>query len=183
MNIQPNSLEAEENVIASILVDNKNWKYIDRLKEIDFYYPKTREIFKLMQDLHENSNPIDLVSVKEKGISKKFDGAKLMTTMVEMTDKLALSSQIEYYIKILKNLSIKRQIYQKANEVCKEILEIENDKDELEIKNEMIQKFIDIKVQEKDIDGEMQNVMIQTLDDIEKKYQKRDDYTYRTRFF
>lgn len=183
MNVQPNSLDAEENVIASILVNNENWKYIDKLKDIDFYYPKTREIFKLMQELHENSSPIDIIAVKEKGISKKYDGIKLMSSLIEMTDKLGLSSQIEYYIKILKNLSIKRQIYQKASEVCKEILEIENDKDELEIKNEIIQKFIDIKVQEKETNGEMTNVMLETLEDIEKKYQKRDDYTYRTGFF
>lgn len=183
MNIQPNSLETEENIIASVLVNNENWKYIDQLKEIDFYYPTTRKIFKLMKELHENNNPIDIVSVKEKGVSKKYDGIKLMKILVEMTEKMGLSSQIEYYIRILKNLSIKRQIYQKASEVCKEILEIENDKDELEIKNEIIQKFIDIKVQEKEKNGEMTNVMIETLEDIEKKYQKRDDYTYRTGFF
>jgi replicative DNA helicase len=183
MNIQPNSLETEENIIASVLVNNENWKYIDQLKEIDFYYPTTRKIFKLMKELHENNNPIDIVSVKEKGVSKKYDGIKLMKILVEMTEKMGLSSQIEYYIRILKNLSIKRQIYQKASEVCKEILEIENDKDELEIKNEIIQKFIDIKVQEKEKNGEMTNVMLETLEDIEKKYQKRDDYTYRTGFF
>ena len=48
MNTLPNSLEAEENIIASILVDNSNCKYIDKLEEIDFYNQKTKVIFKII---------------------------------------------------------------------------------------------------------------------------------------
>lgn len=66
MNKVPNSLEAEENVIASILVDNSNCKYIDKLEEIDFYTNKTREIFKIIKELHNNNAPIDVITVKER---------------------------------------------------------------------------------------------------------------------
>ncbi len=66
MNTLPNSLEAEENVIASILVDNSNHKYIDRLEEIDFYNQKTKAIFKIIKELHSNDTAIDMLTVKEK---------------------------------------------------------------------------------------------------------------------
>lgn len=93
------------------------------------------------------------------------------------------SSNVEHYIKILKNLSIRRQIYFKANEICKEIFEIESDKDETEIKNEAVQKFIDIKIQQNENINEMNMVMQETLNDIEKKYNNKDDLRYRTGFF
>lgn len=113
-------------------------------------------------------------------MDKKYDGSKLLAELIRITDSLAISSNIEYYIKILKNLSARRQIYFKASEVCKEILEVETDKNETDIKNEVIQKFINIKIQKNESDREMKEVMIQTLVDIEKKFQKRDDLTYRT---
>ena len=178
MNTIPNSLEAEENVLASILVDNSN-----KLEDHDFYTKKNKEIFKLIKDLHINDAPIDMLTVKEKGISKNFDGDKLFKELINMTSKLAFSSNIEYYIKILKNLSIRRQIYFKASDICKDVLEIDSDKDDTEIKNEAIQKLIDIKIQKNESDNEMQDVMIETLEDIDKKYNKRDDFTYRTGFF
>ena len=66
MNTLPNSLEAEENIIASILVDNSNCKYIDKLEEIDFYNQKTKVIFKIIKALHNNDTAIDMLTVKEK---------------------------------------------------------------------------------------------------------------------
>lgn len=183
MNTLPNSPEAEKNVLAAILVDNSNCKYIDSLEEFDFYTKKNREIFKIIKELNKEDIPIDIVTVQERGASKQFDRNKLFTELIGITDSLVLASNIEHYIKILKNLSVKRQVYKKASEICKEILELENDKDETEIKNEAIQKFIDIKTRKEKANNEMKDIMIQTVQNIENKYQKRNDLTYRTGFF
>lgn len=67
--------------------------------------------------------------------------------------------------------------------MCKEILETESDKDETDIKNEIVQKFINIKTQKNESDNEMKEVMLQTLNDIEKKCQNKDDLRYRTGYF
>lgn len=103
--------------------------------------------------------------------------------MVRITSNLVLASNIEHYIKILKNLSIRRQIYFKAIEICQEVLEDESDKDETDIKNETIQKFINIKTQRSEVDHEMNDVMAQTVANIERKYNNRDDLRYRTGYF
>lgn len=66
MTTLPNSLEAEDNVIASILVDNFNSKYIDKLEEIDFYNPKNKIIFKIIKELHNGDMAVDMITVKEK---------------------------------------------------------------------------------------------------------------------
>ncbi len=174
------SKEAEENIIISILTDENNQKFISQLESKDFYYPANRKIFELIQELQSKDEAIDVLTVKELGANKGYDGTKLLTVMSEMIDKLVHSGNIEQYIKILKNLSMKRKIYTVAKNICEEISEEDINKDELEIKNDTIQKFLDLKTNDSNSINEMEKVMITTMKDIETKYQKRDDLKYRT---
>lgn len=174
------SKEAEENIIISILTDENNQKFISQLESKDFYYPANRKIFELIQELQSKDEAIDVLTVKELGANRGYDGIKLLTVMSEMADKLIHSGNIEQYIKILKNLSMKRKIYTVAKNICEEISEEDINKDELEIKNDTIQKFLDLKTNDNNSINEMEKVMITTMKDIETKYQKRDDLKYRT---
>lgn len=172
--------EAEVNVIASILVIQDNSKYINSLEAQDFYSKTNKAIFSLMKELNDKDETVDLLTVKELGVTKKFNGIKLLETMTDMTDKLVYAGNIDKYIKILKNLSVKRKIFNTAKKVCEEISEVDPNKDEIEVKNEVVQKFLNIKTNKKNSNAEMKDVMIETLKDIDDKYQKRDDYSLRT---
>lgn len=172
--------EAEVNVIASILVIQDNSKYINSLETQDFYSKTNKAIFSLMKELNDKDEIVDLLTVKELGVTKKFNGIKLLETMTDMTDKLVYAGNIDKYIKILKNLSVKRKIFNTAKKVCEEISEVDPNKDEIEVKNEVVQKFLNIKTNKKNSNAEMKDVMIETLKDIDDKYQKRDDYSLRT---
>lgn len=172
--------EAEINVIASILVIQDNSKYINSLETQDFYSKTNKAIFSLMKELNDKDETVDLLTVKELGVTKKFNGIKLLETMTDMTDKLVYAGNIDKYIKILKNLSVKRKIFNTAKKVCEEISEVDPNKDEIEVKNEVVQKFLNIKTNKKNSNAEMKDVMLETLKDIDDKYQKRDDYSLRT---
>lgn len=172
--------EAEVNVIASILVIQDNSKYINSLETQDFYSKTNKAIFSLMKELNDKDETVDLLTVKELGVTKKFNGIKLLETMTDMTDKLVYAGNVDKYIKILKNLSVKRKIFNTAKKVCEEISEVDPNKDEIEVKNEVVQKFLNIKTNKKNSNAEMKDVMIETLKDIDDKYQKRDDYSLRT---
>lgn len=172
--------EAEVNVIASILVIQDNSKYINSLEAQDFYSKTNKAIFSLMKELNDKDETVDLLTVKELGVTKKFNGIKLLETMTDMTDKLVYAGNIDKYIKILKNLSVKRKIFNTAKKVCEEISEVDPNKDEIEVKNEVVQKFLNIKTNKKNSNAEMKDVMLETLKDIDDKYQKRDDYSLRT---
>lgn len=180
MNNNLSSEEAEINVIASILVNKDNSKYIDSLELEDFSYKTNQKIFELMKELNDKDETVDLLTVKELGVTKKYNGVKLLETMSNMTDNLVYAGNIEKYIKILKNLSVKRKIFNTAKKVCEEISEIDPNTDEIEVKNEVVQKFLNIKTNKKKTNMEMKDIMIETLKDIDDKYQKRDDYSYRT---
>lgn len=172
--------EAEVNVIASILAIQDNSKYINSLETQDFYSKTNKAIFSLMKELNDKDETVDLLTVKELGVTKKFNGIKLLETMTDMTDKLVYAGNIDKYIKILKNLSVKRKIFNTAKKVCEEISEVDPNKDEIEVKNEVVQKFLNIKTNKKNSNAEMKDIMIETLKDIDDKYQKRDDYSLRT---
>lgn len=180
MNNVLSSKEAEENIIASILVNQENHKYIDQIEIKDFYYKTNMKIFELIKELKEKDETIDILTVKELGANKKHDGLKLLTVLSEITDKLVYSGNIEKYIKILKNLSMKRKIYSISKSICEEIEEMDINKDEAEIRNEVVQRYLDLRTNKKVTENEMSNVMIETLKDIEDKYQKRDDLRYKT---
>ena len=176
------SKEAEENILASILADQDNQKYIDQIEIKDFYYKANIKIFELIKELKQKDETIDILTVKELGVTKKYDGIGLLKTMSDMTDSLVYSGNIEKYIKILKNLSMKRKIYYTAKSICEDVAEMDINEDETEIKNEVVQKFINLKTNNSETLNEMSKVMVTTLRDIEEKYKKRDDLRYRTGF-
>ena len=75
------SKEAEENIIISILTDPDNQKYIDQIDIKDFYYPANKKIFGFIKELKEKDEAIDILTVKELGVNKKYDGTKLLTVL------------------------------------------------------------------------------------------------------
>lgn len=172
--------EAEENVIAEIITDAENIKYIDELDEEDFYYKANKKIFEFIKELKLKDKTIDLITIKELGVSKKFNGGLLVETLVAMTDSLPFSKDIENAIKIIKNLSMKRKVQAIINKINKDLVEIDIDKDEIEIKNDVIQEFLNLKTTQKNQENEMSDIMVETIKDIENKYNKRNDYSYKT---
>lgn len=174
------SKEAEENIIVSILTNQENHKYIDQIEINDFYYPVNQKIFEFIKELKEKEEAIDILTVKELGVNKKCDGVKLLTVLSEMTDRLVYSGNIKQYIKILKNLSMKRRIYNTAKKICEDIAEEDIYKDEIELKNDIVQKFLELKTDKGQKLNGMMDVLQETLKDIENKYQNRDDLRYKT---
>ena len=65
--VPPNSLEAEQSVLGSMLLsEDCVIVAVDKLKEHDFYTPMNRRIWRAMRDLTAISKPVDLVTVTER---------------------------------------------------------------------------------------------------------------------
>lgn len=172
--------EAEENIIAEIITDTDNAKYIDELNVEDFYYKTNQKIFELIKELKDKEQNIDLVSIRTAGINKKYNGQALLETVVSITDTLPFSCNIENTFRIIKSLSMRRKIQEVAKKIIKEAEQVDIEKDDLDVKNAAIQEFLNLKTTQKNEEKEMSDVMLETVQDIEKKYKKRDDYSYRT---
>ena len=75
---------------------------------------------------------------------------------------------------------MRRKIQEVAKKIIKEAEQVDIEKDDLDVKNAAIQEFLNLKTTQKNEEKEMSDVMLETVQDIEKKYKKRDDYSYRT---
>lgn len=117
--IPPHSLEAEQSVLWSILIDKNGITSIwDILSKEDFYHNGNELIYEVMLDLFENNKPIDLLTVREKLDDKKVLGSVWGNAyLVELTNAVPTSSNIYEYAMIVKNKAVLRRLSRAWNEI------------------------------------------------------------------
>ena len=179
------SEEVEQNILGCMLVFKECVRYVREIDKDEFYTPINKKIFECIKELEESEEPVEIISVKEKAKSKDIDAKKVLSYLVKITENIYTSTNIEYYISKLKNYSIRRNIIRESQKIISNMYEMSSDVEAEEIKTEAIQMLSDVKINSKIVDKDcnMINVMAETLEDIESKYQKRDDYKYHTGFF
>ena len=179
------SEEVEQNILGCMLVFKECVRYVREIDQEEFYIPINKKLFECIKELEEAEEPVEIISVKEKAKSKNIDAKKVLSYLVKITENIFTSTNIEYYISKLKNYSIRRNLIKEAQKIISNMYEMSSDVEAEEIKTEAIQMLSDVKINSKIVDKDcnMINVMAETLEDIENKYQKRDDYKYHTGFF
>lgn len=64
--VPPHSIEAEQSVLGSLILDRDLLPDITAvLKSEDFYLEQHKEIFEAILDLYEQNKPVDLITVSE----------------------------------------------------------------------------------------------------------------------
>ena len=72
----PFSLQAEQAILGTVIIDSEKFAEIASLKESDFYLEQHKVIYDAMFELAASSKPIDVVLVLESlQKSKKYDDA------------------------------------------------------------------------------------------------------------
>ena len=126
INLQPQSLEAEEAVLGAMMIDDAAAnKAIGLLKSSSYFYKEAhRKIFEAMLVLSEESNPIDTVSVsnelKKKKSLKSVGGLYYLTGLV---DKVPTAANIETYASIVKEKGILRDLISASHYMSKKEFE------------------------------------------------------------
>ena len=66
LKVPPHSIEAEQSVLGSMLIDPESWdKVAELVTDTDFYNRSHQIIFRAIIRLLNNSNPVDLITVSE----------------------------------------------------------------------------------------------------------------------
>jgi len=126
INLQPQSLEAEEAVLGAMMIDDAAAnKAIGLLKSSSYFYKEAhKKIFEAMLVLSEESNPIDTVSVsnelKKKKSLKSVGGLYYLTGLV---DKVPTAANIETYASIVKEKGILRNLISASHYMSKKAFE------------------------------------------------------------
>lgn len=112
--LPPQSLELEEIVLGALMLEKDAYNRIATiLSHTDFYSEANKCVYECIEQLSMQYKPIDLVTVHEKvkelGLMEKVGG---IGYIVELTNKVASSANIEYHATVLKQHSIHRRFIQ-----------------------------------------------------------------------
>ena len=117
--IPPQSLEAEESILSSILL-NKGalLEIIEILKPEHFYKEAHKKIYQSIIEMFEKNEPADLVTItnrlREQKMLSAIGGATYISRLI---DSIPMAVNIVHYAKIVREKAILRMLIHKANEV------------------------------------------------------------------
>ncbi len=110
--IPPQSLEAEFSVLGGLMLEREAFDQVaDLLDMQDFYKPAHQIIYKTILELHQKSQPIDLVTVmnllQSKNELDQVGGAEYLLTLLE---KVVSAANIDSHAKIIRDKSLLRRL-------------------------------------------------------------------------
>lgn len=117
--IPPQALDMEEAVLGALLLEKDALhRVLDILKANMFYKDANRLIFEAILALFQNSEPVDILTVKnilrQNGSLEKCGGALYLT---ELTSRVASAANIEYHARVIAEKFILRQLIKISDEI------------------------------------------------------------------
>ncbi|MCX8084496.1 MAG: replicative DNA helicase [Calditerrivibrio sp.] len=115
----PHSVEAEQAVLASILLDNRSLDRIIHIISIDdFYIPYNKLIMSKILELQEEGKVIDLVTVAEKLITENLiEKAGGMNYISGLVNIIPNAANVVHYATIVREKSLQRKLIEKSVEI------------------------------------------------------------------
>ena len=132
-NKPPQALDVEEAVLGAMLVEPATIdESMEELSASCFYDPQHRMIFEAMSELVNEHVSIDLVTVSEKLRSKgNLEAIGGPVVLAGLSQNIAAAAHIEYYIKILKQKTIQRDLITASYEILKQSFDESTNVDDL----------------------------------------------------
>ena len=132
-NRPPHAPEVEESVIGAMMVDSDCvYPAMEALTEKSFYDPKLRLVFRAIANLFRARSAVDITTVAERlredGVLEEVGGpAKLAS----LTSGVGSAANVEYYIKILQQKTIQRDLIEAGYGILKKAFDETYDVDKL----------------------------------------------------
>ena len=120
--VLPQSIPLEEAVLGALLMDRTAFDIVcDVLSPAQFYLESHQLIYKAICGLSSTQSPIDLLTVteelKRKGDLDRIGGGYYL---VELSNRVASSANIEHHARIISQNFIKRELIRVANETLRD---------------------------------------------------------------
>lgn len=124
----PQNLDAEMSVLGIAFLDEYA---LDKIcEEVDsemFFDEKNKIIYNAICDLHKQKIAIDITTVSDELKKKKrFDEIGGIDYLTDVVDSVAIASNLEFYIKIIKDNNIRRSLIQTATDIATNAYDEEN---------------------------------------------------------
>ncbi len=121
----PQNVEAEMAVLGSVfLTDSAKDKVCEELTTNMFYLEAHKKIFEAICDLYEEGIPLDITTMKEKLEKKKYlTLAGGIDYLSEVIDSVATASNIDYYINIVREKAVLRNLIEVSTDIITDAYE------------------------------------------------------------
>jgi replicative DNA helicase len=130
---QPFNIEAEISVLGSMLIDNEAINLVTEiLSTNNFYKTSHQHIFDTIINIYNKHNAVDLVilkdQLKKQSLLEKVGGAEYL---MELEESVPIASNVEYYAKIVREKTIKRDLIAATAKIQQEAYNDSLESDEL----------------------------------------------------
>ncbi|MCL0107985.1 replicative DNA helicase [Peptococcaceae bacterium] len=173
----PQSIDAEQAVLGSILLDKESiYKVMEIINPDDFYSESHRLIYKAMLNLADRDQPIDMITVSEElkknGSLEKAGGASYIALLAGV---VPTARNVEHYAHIVEEKSLKRMLIQLSIKVSAMSYE---EKDVHELIDQAEEALIELRnrCQSKNLTA-VNDILVQLFEQIEKMQQNRGKLT------
>ena len=127
--VPPNSLLAEQSVLASMLLSpDKAISILELLTEEDFYRTRHRMLFRAIRELSDKNEPIDIVTLqnalKTSGALDEVGGVQYLMELFSITPTAA---NADYYAKIVSSKAALRKLINLSGEVSQRAYDEESE--------------------------------------------------------
>lgn len=176
--IPPQSIEAEQSVIGSMLIDKEVIPVVmEILKPEDFYRPDNKEIYDVIIELFDKAQPIDLITVSERlklhGKLELVGGLEYLTNIA--TD-VPTTANVKHYAKIVEEKSLLRKLIKASSEIVD--LGYSASEEVTHIMDKAEQSIFDI-LQKRSSQGfvPIKDVLVDTFNKLEELYNNKGHIT------
>ncbi|MBE8215484.1 MAG: replicative DNA helicase [Endozoicomonadaceae bacterium] len=115
----PHSIEAEQSILGSLMLDNNGWDSIcDLIRADDFYHRENRNIFECIANLAKQLKPFDALTVSEElKLQKIFEACGGGEYLVALTENIPSISHLPAYVNIVKERANLRRLIHSAQKI------------------------------------------------------------------
>lgn len=120
LKVPPHSIEAEQAVLGSLMIDNQRWDRVaETITDRDFYSRHHQLIFAEMQNLASKSTPIDLITLSESLESKDIlTDVGGFAYLAELSKNTPSAINVVAYTEIIRQQAILRELISATNEIA-----------------------------------------------------------------
>lgn len=176
--IPPQSIEAEQSVVGSMLLDKEAIATATEiLKPEDFYKEAHGAIFDAIVQIYNRSQPVDLITLSEQlkntNILEEVGGVGYIS---DLANAVPSSSNVRYYAKIVEEKSLMRKLIRASSEILDRTYEGTEEVNDL---IEMAEKRIFDISQGRSSEGftPISQVLLEAFDKIEQVFQNKGQIT------
>ncbi|EPR14376.1 replicative DNA helicase [Ruminiclostridium papyrosolvens] len=117
--IPPQSLEAEQSVLGSMLIDKEVVPVVmEILKSEDFYRPDHKEIYDVIIELFDRAQPIDLITVSDRlKLHGKLDLVGGLEYLTNIATEVPTTANVKHYAKIVEEKALLRKLIKASSDI------------------------------------------------------------------